>query len=120
MLSKSKNIICYETIDSTQLEAWRIGSAGKIESGTMIVADIQTAGIGTHGRTWVTDEKDNIAVSIYFKPNCEVEKIKNITIEIAKKIVSILQPFIGVELNIKEPNDLYWNGKKLGRNISGN
>ena len=118
MRLKDKEVIYYETIDSTQFEAWRLGSAGKIESGTIIVADIQTAGIGTHGRTWITDEKDNIAASIYFKPNCEIEIIKNITIEIAKKIVSILQPFIGVELNIKEPNDLYWNGKKLGRNIS--
>ncbi|MBQ8299632.1 MAG: hypothetical protein IJX99_07280 [Clostridia bacterium] len=118
MLSKSKNIIYYETIDSTQLEAWRLGSAGKIESGTMIVADIQTAGIGTHGRTWITDENDNIAISMYFRTECEIEKIKNITTKIAEKIVSILKVQIGVELNIKKPNDIYWNGKKLGRNIS--
>ena len=110
----NKKIIYYETIDSTQLEAWRLGSCGKIQSGTMIVADLQTAGIGTHGRTWITDEKDNIAISIYYIPNCKVETIKIITIEIAEKIVSILETQIGVKLDIKKPNDLYWKGRKIG------
>ena len=36
--------IYYQVIDSTQLEVWRRVEKRKIENGTVITADIQTAG----------------------------------------------------------------------------
>ena len=51
----------YKTIDSTQKEIWRRFENGTILDRTMIIADIQTSAIGTHGRVWHTDEENNIA-----------------------------------------------------------
>ncbi len=39
-----RNVIYYKEIDSTQLEVWRQVEKGKIENGTIILADTQTNG----------------------------------------------------------------------------
>ena len=40
-----KNCIYYKTIDSTQLEIWRLAKTN-IPTGTIVIADLQTSGIG--------------------------------------------------------------------------
>ena len=60
-------VIHYEKIDSTQKEVWR-----RLEKEIVISADIQTEGIGTHGRTWYTTQKGNIAFSIGLELNKSV------------------------------------------------
>ena len=57
----------YKKIDSTQDEIWRRIKNGKINNGTLIMADIQENGRGTHGRVWHTDEEKNIAFSFLIK-----------------------------------------------------
>ena len=107
-----KNYIFYKEIDSTQSEIWRQIKEGKIENGTLVMADIQTEGKGTHGRIWHTN-KNNIAFSFYIETNCNTEKISGITIEIAKIIVDIFKEEYNIKLNIKEPNDIMINNKKI-------
>ena len=60
-----KNIIHYSKIDSTQNEIWRL-IPKKLPTGTLVIADIQTAGRGTHGRSWYSS-KNNISFSFYIK-----------------------------------------------------
>lgn len=69
---------------------------------------------GTHGRQWYTDEVNNIAFSFFIKTDCTVDKIKKITIEIANIIIDILKRQYNIELKIKSPNDIVYNGKKIG------
>lgn len=107
-----KNYIFYKEIDSTQSEIWRQIKEGKIENGTLVMADIQTEGKGTHGRIWHTN-KNNIAFSFYIETDCNTEKINGITIEIAKIIVDIFKEEYNIKLNIKEPNDIMINNKKI-------
>ena len=108
-------IFHYKIIDSTQKEIWRRVRSGTIQDKTMIIADIQTGGIGTHGRVWHTDEENNIAFSVYFETNnCKLENLKNLTIDIAKNIVRVFKELYNIDLDIKFPNDIYCNGKKLG------
>ena len=109
-----KNSIYYEQIDSTQNEIWREIKNKTIKNGTLIIADIQTRGIGTHGRTWHTDESNNIAFSLFAEMNCDVKALTGITLEIAKIIVDIFYTMYGIKLEIKEPNDIVFNSKKLG------
>ena len=110
-------IFHYKTIDSTQKEIWRRFKNKTIKDKTMIIADIQTAGIGTHGRIWHTDEENNIAFSVYFdfsKKNRRVDELDGLTVRIAKKIVMVFKEMYDIDLDIKFPNDIYCNGKKLG------
>ncbi len=69
---------------------------------------------GTHGRKWHTDEKNNIAFSFLIKANCNIEKLEGITIEIAETIIEVLKKLYDISPEIKFPNDIVYQGKKLG------
>lgn len=108
-----KNIIFYETIDSTQLEVLRRIEKSQIENGSIVITNKQTKGRGTHGRTWYTEE-NNIAFSIYLNTNCSIEKLDKLTLKIAQILVSVFQECYGITLDIKIPNDLICHSKKVG------
>ena len=108
-----KKIFYINKIDSTQKEIWRKIEKENIENGTIIIADIQTAGIGTHGIIWHTDEQNNIAFSLFIETNCLVENIKGITLKIAEILVKTLNELYNINLDIKAPNDLTLNEKKI-------
>lgn len=80
---------------------------------TVILADMQSNGIGTHGRVWYTGRENNIAMSILIKPNCNIENLKNITTKIASSIQKAINEMYNINLEIKFPNDLLLNGKKI-------
>ena len=115
----------YHKIDSTQLEIWRRIEENKIDNKTVVIADIQTNGKGTHGRKWHTDEANNIAFSFYRQINCEINKLEGLTTEMSQIILEIFKELYQIELQIKLPNDIFYNGKKVGgilseTKISGN
>ena len=102
-------VIHYEKIDSTQKEVWR-----RLEKEIVISADIQTDGIGTHGRTWYTTQKGNIAFSIGLELNKSIKDLENITIEIAEIILEVFEKMYQINLKIKHPNDIMINNQKVG------
>lgn len=109
-----KNVYHYERIDSTQKEIWRRIEKNQIKNGTIILADIQTGGIGTHGRTWYTDTQNNIAFSFYIQTDCKLQKLEGLTLEIAQTIVETFQQLYQITLHIKLPNDIVSQNKKIG------
>lgn len=104
----------YDEIDSTQDEIWRLIESGEIINGQLVAANIQTNGKGTHGRIWHTDESGNIAFSFYIEMNKKIDLLEGLTYEIAKAIVDIFKEKYNIELNIKKPNDIVINNKKIG------
>ena len=109
-----RNFVYYEIIDSTQKEVWRLIENNTIRNGTLVMADIQTSAVGTHGRVWHTDEANNIAFSFFIKTDCNIQRLDGLTIKIANIIVDIFKKQYGINLNIKEPNDITFNDKKIG------
>lgn len=110
LLNKKYKIEIYEEIPSTHLLAKE--NQLNLENRTVIIANRQTAGIGTHGRIWYTGST-NIAMSIIYKPNCDITKLDGITINIAKSIKEAINELYNIELKIKYPNDLLLNNKKI-------
>ena len=108
-----RNCIYYKTIDSTQNEIFKM-IRKKAPNGSLVIADIQTKGKGTHGRTWYTDEKNNIAFSFFAELKCDIRKLDGITLEIAKIIVDIFKTIYKIDVSIKEPNDIVIKDKKIG------
>lgn len=108
----------YHKIDSTQLEIWRRIEENKIDNKTVVIADIQTNGKGTHGRKWYTDEVNNIAFSFFRQINCEIDKLDGLTTEMAQIILDIFKELYQVNLQMKLPNDIFYNDKKVGGILS--
>ena len=109
-----RNCIYYKQINSTQTKLLELIQNNQIPNGTLIIADIQTLAVGTHGRTWYTDEENNIAFSFYIKTNCDIAKLEGLTLQIAQILVRIFQRKYQITLTIKKPNDLMLHNKKVG------
>lgn len=101
----------YEEINSTH--KYLKENYKKYENKTVIIAERQTAGIGTKGSSWYTGTNKNIAMSILYKPSCKISQLKGLTIEIAKILQKDIEELYNIKLEIKEPNDLMLNHKKI-------
>ena len=110
-MNEINKIKYYDELPSTHL--YLKENQDKLESGTVIIANKQTAGIGTHGRTWYTGSGDNIAMSMLFKPECDLSSLNNITVDVAQTIKKAIKNLYNIDLDIKHPNDLLLNGKKI-------
>ena len=107
-----KEIEYFKEISSTHTYAKEIAMKEKY-SGKMIIAEKQTNGIGTKGRTWYTGESKNIALTIILKPEWTINRLEGLTVKIAECMQKAIQELYQIELKIKEPNDLILNGKKI-------
>lgn len=109
----AKNIEYYNEIDSTQLEAKKMAE-NNIENGTIVIANNQIGGMGTHGRKWYSENGKNISFTLILYPKCSVNILDTITIDIAQCMVNVIEIICGKNVDIKEPNDLMISGKKVG------
>lgn len=107
-----KQIEYFQQIDSTHKYVLREIKNKNWNNGTIVIANKQTNAIGTKGRTWYTQE-GNISMSIILFPNCEIQQLQGLTINVAIAIKKAIKELYGYELIIKEPNDLLCNGKKI-------
>ena len=111
MKYKKLKIERYKEIESTH--KYIKENYKKYDENIVIIADKQTGGIGTKGRNWYTGTNKNIAISILYKPKCQVNKLEGLTIKIAEKIKKVIYNEYKIDLQIKEPNDLILNNKKI-------
>ena len=105
------NIEKYEKIESTHKYIKQ--NQQKYKEKTVIIANTQTNGIGTKGKCWFTGSNKNIAMSILYRPNCDIKNLYGLTVEIAKVLQKEIHNLYNIELKIKEPNDLLLNNKKI-------
>ncbi|WP_459129140.1 biotin--[acetyl-CoA-carboxylase] ligase [Guggenheimella bovis] len=93
----------FDSIDSTNTEAKRV------PTNVLIVARKQTAGRGRRGREWVSEEGDGIYFTLSLKPSLKADKLRTITLFSGLMLAESL----GDGFEIKWPNDIYYEGKKL-------
>ena len=108
-----KQIKYFEKLESTHLYAKQIAEV-KANNGLIILADIQTGGIGTKGRKWYTGNSNNIAMTVVLNSNMKFTDLDGLTIKIAQWVQNTIKELYEYDLQIKEPNDLYLNQKKIG------
>ena len=104
------NIVHFETIDSTNDYAKKVAS--QEPEGTVIISEEQTKGKGRIGRQWHSKSKEGIWMSIILKPNMIPQKAPFITLIAGASIAKVLNE-LGVQANIKWPNDIIINNKKV-------
>lgn len=102
----------FESIDSTNLEVMRQAKAGAAE-GLCIVARSQTRGRGRLDRSWTSPADAGLYLSLLLRPKFEVHAWPLITLMAALAVRDAVLTTCGVSADIKWPNDLCVNDKKL-------
>lgn len=105
-------VYSYEEIDSTNAEAMRLAKDGE-NHGTLVTAKKQYAGRGRRGRTWASEDADNIYMSLLLRPKFSAEKAPMLTLVMAYSVTKVLREQEDLEVKIKWPNDLVIGKKKI-------
>jgi BirA family biotin operon repressor/biotin-[acetyl-CoA-carboxylase] ligase len=104
-------VLRFDSIDSTNLEALKQARLGADE-GSCIIARRQTAGRGRHGREWSSPSDAGLYLSVVLRPKLEVRFLPLITLSAAIAVYDALIE-LGVTPDIKWPNDILVNDKKI-------
>ncbi len=104
-----QRVICYPRLTSTNDVAKREAQQGARE-GTVIVAEEQTAGRGRIKRVWLSP-KGSIALSIILYP--KLAYLPSLIMVASLAVVHSIARVTGLKSQIKWPNDVLVNGKKV-------
>jgi len=102
-------LIILPRIDSTNDYAKRNG----LSHGTVVLAEEQTAGKGRMGRTWSAPAGKNILMSVSLLPERPLHSIQIITLGAAVSVSDTIEKFCNLPVQVKWPNDVFINGKKV-------
>ena len=77
----------------------------------IVISESQTNGRGQYGKKWVSN-KGNLFLSIFFTIN-KKKQISRLVVSNLRTIKKILSMFIKSKINIKKPNDITVDKKKI-------
>ncbi len=105
-----KNIVCVEKTDSTNNLAKQRSNE---PDGTVFLSEIQTMGRGRRGKVWKSADKNGLWMSIMVKPDIEPQKVPCLTLIAGLAVQKALSGIYKEKFEIKWPNDLVLNKKKV-------
>ena len=104
------SVALYDSVGSTLDVAHRL--APESPSGTLIVADEQTAGRGRHGRRWSSEPGAGLWLTLIERP-ADARALDVLALRCGLYAAEALQPLARETICVKWPNDLYSGGRKL-------
>ncbi|HEX7056975.1 MAG TPA: biotin--[acetyl-CoA-carboxylase] ligase [Bacilli bacterium] len=110
--SFGRNLILIEQTGSTQTLAQQQAAAGA-EEGTLVIAEKQTAGRGRMGRKWHSPPGKGVYMSLILRPDIPLAFAPQLTALVSVALCRAIRNMCGIEIGIKWPNDLLFNGKKI-------
>ena len=105
-------VVVFDEIGST-LDAAHLLAASGAPSGTLIVADAQTAGRGRAGRTWRSAAGAGVWLTLIERP-ADASALDVLSLRVGLALAPALDQFAGDRVRLKWPNDLYVQDRKLG------
>lgn len=106
-------LLGYEECTSTNDVLAGLARRGYAE-GTVVLARRQTAGRGRLGRRWESPE-GGIWMSVLLRPSDQLRAGAGLLVAVGSVAACrALDQVVGLQAGIKWPNDLYWEGRKLG------
>lgn len=107
-----RRLFIEESLPSTQKLAHHLAE-DKAKDGTVILAEEQTGGRGRLGRVWHSPKGTGIWMSLILRPDLPIRQTPQITLLAAVCVARAVQKLTGLTLEIKWPNDLLYEKKKL-------
>lgn len=107
-----QEVAYYQETDSTNTRAKYLAEEGAGE-GTLIVAESQCAGKGRRGKSWSSPPGTSVYMSLVLRPDITPSQASMLTLVTALGVSEGIRTAVGVTPQIKWPNDLVLEGKKL-------
>jgi BirA family transcriptional regulator, biotin operon repressor / biotin---[acetyl-CoA-carboxylase] ligase len=101
----------FSTCPSTNDLAKRLAREGSAE-GTVVVAEEQTEGRGTKGRSWHSPRGQGLYASVILRPRRVDLSLLPLTAGVA--CLEAIREATGLEAALEWPNDIVWKRRKLG------
>jgi BirA family biotin operon repressor/biotin-[acetyl-CoA-carboxylase] ligase len=105
-------LVLHASIDSTNSWLMKQGALGA-ESGTVCLAEQQSAGKGRHGRKWISPFGRNIYLSMLWHFDHPPMQVAGLSLASAIAVIRLLHQLSCDQAGLKWPNDILWQGKKL-------
>jgi BirA family biotin operon repressor/biotin-[acetyl-CoA-carboxylase] ligase len=102
----------FNEVSSTNDVARNLAASGESE-GTVVMALSQTSGRGTQGRAWSSPRGEGLYVSVILRPRLAPAAFSIITLAAAVAVAEALSNDFGLETDIKWPNDILADGRKI-------
>lgn len=106
-------VVALAETGSTNDDALRLAAAGA-PHGTVVVADLQTAGRGRLGRTWWSESGTTLLASWVMRPAEPPERWPPITLACGVAAAEVLRRLSGLAVSLKWPNDVMAGDHKIG------
>ena len=112
--AQTASVEVHPIIDSTNSELMRrIQSKTELESGTVIVAEMQQAGRGRRGRVWQSPFGANLYYSYFWRLDDGIQAAMGVSIAVGLAVYDAIKALYSIEAELKWPNDIYLNKQKL-------
>lgn len=104
-------VIVEPLVDSTNTRLKAM--AASTPTGSALLAEEQSGGRGTHGRSFQSPKGDGLYLSVLIRPHVGVADLLTLTGWVGVAAREAVERASGAPVDIKWLNDLYLNGKKL-------
>lgn len=112
MSETGSDFIYVRSISSTNTFASELIKKGKVQEGTIIYTDYQSAGRGQPGNRWLSAKGKNLLFSIILFPSIKAEEQFLLSMAVSEGICAFLKRHIPAP-QIKWPNDIYSGIRKI-------
>lgn len=102
----------FDSVASTNEVAFELAREGAFH-GETVVAEHQTHGKGRRGRTWISPAGRNVYCSVILRPDVPPTRAPELTFVAAVAVVQTLREAFNVPADVKWPNDIEIQGKKI-------
>ncbi len=111
--NKLHQLIVLHEIDSTNSYLKSMALQGAA-SGTACLAEWQRQGRGRRGRNWVSPFGSSLYLSMLWRFPTGPAALAGLSLAVGVALARAMPGSVGPGLGLKWPNDLHWNGQKLG------
>ncbi len=103
----------FHEVASTQRVATEMAEEGAAQ-GTVVIAELQTAGRGRMGRTWHSPASVNLYMTVVLRPSMPLAEVPRLSLVAGVAAAEALETVAPGVVALKWPNDVWLNGRKAG------
>lgn len=112
-LGRKLPVTILDAVDSTN--TYMLNRAGEgAQSGSVVIAELQTGGKGRRGRRWFTGLGGAITLSLLWRFEQSVAELSGLSLAVGLAVASALRGTGAMDVGVKWPNDIVVGDRKLG------